>query len=195
MPHSPGAAGAPDVMIFLLDDAQPPPRAQRLQAAARSYAVACGRHFGAAAIRHGAQGKPYFAGQPGLHFSVSHSGAYWAVAFADQPVGLDIQEIRRQDYAGIARRWFHPAEQEYLRRQEGAEAFFALWSAKESYSKLLGTGINDDFAAFSVVDQGRLSACCGGALLRRPLCLPGYSCCLAAYRVRRIILRQQLPPV
>ena len=36
------------------------------------------------------------------------------------------------------------------------EAFFAVWTAKESYVKLLGQGIDDGFARFSVVQKAVL---------------------------------------
>ena len=38
-----------------------------------------------------AQGKPWFPAAPELHFSISHSGGRWVCAFADAPVGLDLQ--------------------------------------------------------------------------------------------------------
>lgn len=41
-----------------------------------------------------AQGKPWFPAAPELHFSISHSGGRWVCAFADAPVGLDLQAHR-----------------------------------------------------------------------------------------------------
>ena len=38
----------------------------------------------------------------------------------------------------------------------GPEAFFSVWTAKESYVKLLGRGIDAEFSSFSVVDEGAL---------------------------------------
>ena len=47
-----------------------------------------------------AQGKPWFPAAPELHFSISHSGGRWVCAFADAPVGLDLQAHRPCRSAG-----------------------------------------------------------------------------------------------
>ena len=41
------------------------------------------------------RGKPYFPHAPQLHFSISHSGAYWSCALSDQTVGFDLQETEQ----------------------------------------------------------------------------------------------------
>ena len=75
-----------------------------------------------------ARGKPAFADLPGLHFSISHC---------------------RQE--AITRRFFHPREQAWLTQYP--EAFFSLWTAKESVVKWSGKGIGEDFSRFSVIDE------------------------------------------
>ena len=59
------------------------------------------------------RGKPYFAGSGNVHFSVSHSGELVAVAFADTPVGIDLQQHKSHGDAAarhqkLASRYFHP---------------------------------------------------------------------------------------
>ncbi len=107
------------------------------------------------------KGKPYFPKLPYVHFSVSHSGKYFACAMSDIPVGLDIQEHTRRKNESeadadarrmkIAKRFFHPDENEYASCGP-AVRFFKVWTAKESYVKLTGKGIDADFSGFNVFD-------------------------------------------
>ena len=87
------------------------------------------------------QGKPWFPAAPELHFSISHSGGRWVCAFADAPVGLDLQAHRPCRALALARRFFAPEEAEWL-RSRGEAAFFDLWCAKESWLKYTGRGLS-----------------------------------------------------
>lgn len=98
------------------------------------------------------RGKPYFCASP-LHFSVSHSGRYWACAFYTAALGMDLQEHRSTNPEPVARRFFHPEERKHL-EESGFTDFFDLWAAKESYVKYTGTGISDSFSGFSVLGGG-----------------------------------------
>ena len=101
-------------------------------------------------------GKPFFADLPALHFSLSHCQSEWVCLIASAPVGIDIEQIRGCRQEAIARRFFHPLEQAWL--MQHPQAFFQIWTAKESVVKWSGTGIGEDFSRFSVVDEtGRLS--------------------------------------
>lgn len=84
-------------------------------------------------LAFGEWGKPYFPAFPQLHFSITHSGDTWMCAFGDAPLGLDYQIARPCRKEALSRRFFHPLEQEYLKAHP--DAFFPLWSAKESYIK------------------------------------------------------------
>ncbi|MDR3224683.1 MAG: 4'-phosphopantetheinyl transferase superfamily protein [Clostridiales Family XIII bacterium] len=134
----------------------------------------CGRSE-AVEIGLGAHGKPYFA-EPalrGTHFSVSHSGRYWAALFADAEVGLDIEDISirgrltEAKMEKIAARFFSEAERVFFSRGADAAAlseknltgysdsairFFNIWTAKESYIKYTGNGMSEGLASFSVFD-------------------------------------------
>ena len=80
----------------------------------------------------------------------------------------------------LSRRFFHPNEIEYTRRG-GTEAFYSVWTAKESYVKLLGTGIGGSFSHFSVVERGEIS---GDRLFARFTSIPvreGYSLTLCRW--------------
>ena len=100
-------------------------------------------------IAKGECGKPYFENAPWLHFSVSHSGGLWVCALCRYDVGIDIEQHAARDHAALSRRFFHPNEIEYTRRG-GTEAFYSVWTAKESYVKLTGTGLSRDLRALMV---------------------------------------------
>lgn len=122
-------------------------------------------------------GKPYFIDQPHIHFSISHSGDYWLCAMGPRPLGVDIQQHRDGALSAIAQRFFHPEEIAYL-AQSPASAFFQVWAAKESYVKYTARGIQDDFGAFSVVENGKIKARLEGAQFVFVPFLPAYTVCL-----------------
>ena len=107
-------------------------------------------------------GKPYFPKAKELHFSISHSGDYWVCAFAPQEVGVDIQEhtLNRNEtrqeatvrFAKMARRFFHPVEAKYV-ETESFYRFFGVWSARESYVKYTGQGIDASFSEHCVIPE------------------------------------------
>ena len=125
---------------------------QLLQKAASAYCAEIGRPLPNLATARAEGGKPFFLHAPDLHFSISHSGGIWTCAFGDTPLGLDLQQIKPIRETGIARRFFHPNEIAYL--EEHPDAFFPLWTAKESYVKLTGRGVAAEFPRVSVIRGG-----------------------------------------
>ncbi|MCD8364885.1 MAG: 4'-phosphopantetheinyl transferase superfamily protein [Clostridiales bacterium] len=107
--------------------------------------------------RNGEYGKPYIEELPDVHFSISHSGGFWACAIGSAEVGLDLQEVKEVREEKLARRFFHPSEVEWL-EEHGFDQFSRLWAYKESYVKYTGVGLRDGMDYFSVVDGG-LPAC------------------------------------
>ena len=105
-------------------------------------------------------GKPYFPQARELHFSISHSGEYWVCAFGPGEVGVDIQEHTmtrsetRQEatvrFAKMAHRFFHPVEAEFV-TLESFYRFFGVWTARESYVKYTGQGIDASFSEHCVI--------------------------------------------
>lgn len=97
------------------------------------------------------RGRPEFS-KPGFpYFSVSHSGDWFGCAVSQRRIGFDLQFIaEKKDLCRIARRFFCPEEAEYLEKN-GCDDFYKLWTAKESYVKYTGTGIDDGFGEFSAV--------------------------------------------
>ena len=84
-------------------------------------------------------GKPFLPDGP--HFSISHCREGIAVAVDDQPIGIDIEGIRRVDQDFVAR-VMNKEEQELIGSAiEPARMFTRLWTRKEAIVKAQGVGI------------------------------------------------------
>ncbi len=95
-------------------------------------------------------GKPYLVSEPGIHFSLSHSGEWAVCAVSDHPVGVDIErcEPGRRD---VASRFFHREEVRYLNTllpSSRDDAFYKLWTLKESFVKSTGRGLDLPLRSF-----------------------------------------------
>jgi 4'-phosphopantetheinyl transferase len=104
----------------------------------------------------GARGKPRLAGcAVDLRFNLSHSGerALLAVALGRE-VGVDIEHTTAdRDFTGVASASFSPSEIAALDRApatERREAFFRIWTRKESFIKALGDGMHFPLDGFDV---------------------------------------------
>lgn len=91
-------------------------------------------------------GKPLLVDDPDLHFSLSHSGDWIALATSEhQPVGIDIEHPRRhRNIMRIAHRYFHPDECALLEappQSETLRQFYRMWTLKEAFFKARGTGL------------------------------------------------------
>lgn len=94
--------------------------------------------FGITDIQIKRDGKPYIEDCP-YHFNLSHSGDFLLLAVGESPVGADIEKITRIRPKTMAK-YFSQSEQQQVQKQ-GTEAFFELWTKKESYVKYTGEGI------------------------------------------------------
>lgn len=95
-----------------------------------------------------AHGKPRVAGGP--EFSLTHSGDLVGVAVSEQPVGLDVEQIRHMhDLAGVAAAVCSATES-----TTGDEDFFRLWTRKEALLKATGDGLLSPMAAITLDDHG-----------------------------------------
>ena len=89
-------------------------------------------------IKHRSNGAPYIQDKE-KHISISHSRKSVAVAISNTPIGIDIEECSRKQYA-LYKRYTTPTEQEWIEntsntttQQQIAEI---IWSAKEAIYKL-----------------------------------------------------------
>lgn len=129
-------------------------------------------------------GKPYYPNAPHIHFSISHSGDYWICGFSEEPVGIDLQEHRKANYSGLSKRFFHPLEDDYLKKNNYSY-FFSVWAAKESYVKYLGTGFIKETESFSVVNGSlELRSNMGDAVIEHLPFMPNYSFCVCAQQIK-----------
>lgn len=102
-------------------------------------------------------GKPYLNNISDIHFNISHSGSYVACAVSNQVVGLDIEKIGNSNDKLI--QVFHKNEIAYLNKlpsKSRKEAFYKLWSLKESYIKYLGLGLAFPLNSFYIKEEDRV---------------------------------------
>lgn len=119
------------------------------------------------AVARDSRGKPYLPQLPHIHISVTHSGKWFMCAVSPVPVGIDLQEPSplhtetgkqaRQRYCRIAQRFFHPVEAAYI-IQDPDTRFFRIWTAKESYVKYTGRGMDAMYDRFCVLPNGEFPA-------------------------------------
>ena len=87
-------------------------------------------------------GKPFCKSHKNIHFSISHSGDFIAVATGENEVGIDI-ELLKDPTEKLIDRVCCENEKVFINTTENrAKAFTEIWTKKEAYLKALGTGID-----------------------------------------------------
>lgn len=113
-------------------------------------------------FEYGQYGKPYLALQRAHNFLFSASTSNEILSVVVQfgavlPVGIDLSHasqtaISPTEFMDQFNEMFHPVERSQLMAVEPLErrylAFNQLWTLKEAFTKLLGSGLNVDLAAF-----------------------------------------------
>jgi 4'-phosphopantetheinyl transferase len=110
-------------------------------------------------FRVAAYGKPELDLDADLKFNLSHTEGTAVLALArERRVGVDVERVRENlKPLELAERFFSAAEAAWLRSQPAAQhisAFFACWTAKESYIKACGDGFFMPLSGFSIIPQG-----------------------------------------
>ena len=93
-------------------------------------------------INYNQHNKPYIENFPHYHFNLSHSGNLVVLAESRFPVGIDAEliSIPREN---VAKKYFTESENVFLSESKNKNtAFFRIWTSKESYVKMLGTGLS-----------------------------------------------------
>lgn len=122
-------------------------------------------------------GKPVFRNNKDVCFSISHSSNYAAIAFGEQPLGMDTECVKHANLK-VAKRFFTKEEYAYLTEKdetEQADRFCQIWTAKEALIKAAGGGLSIPLGSFSVLEN---TAKCAGesyTLYRRKIELSGES--------------------
>lgn len=104
-------------------------------------------------ITYGPEGKPQ---AENVHFNLSHSGDLVVCAVGGKAVGCDIEKTG-QEPEGVADRFFHRKEAEYLQKFQEPERsvmFYRLWTWKESYVKMTGEGLQLPLQEFEILPEG-----------------------------------------
>lgn len=107
-------------------------------------------------------GKPLLKTNSGTdaHISISHTEGMWICATASLSIGIDIERIK-SGRRNVAERYFHHDEKELLNTYNNDEqynrTFFTLWTAKEAYGKLLGSGVNSEILGTQVGTKANIT--------------------------------------
>lgn len=104
-------------------------------------------------------GKPYLENNPDFHFNISHSQNQIVCVSSCNCVGIDIQHIELISL-DLARKFF--TKQEYLHLinlypyRKRLEAFYDIWTLKESFIKAVGKGLHIPLNTFNLVHEDKL---------------------------------------
>lgn len=89
---------------------------------------------------------PRVQGQSNLFLSLSHSGDYLFAALSDQPIGIDVEQVRqRRSLLAMAELVCHPDERAVLHAladNARAQYFLQQWTRKEAWLKCHGLGLD-----------------------------------------------------
>jgi len=111
-------------------------------------------------ISYNPYGKPYIDNVRHFKFNISHSGGYVAIATGRQKVGVDI-ELKKEIDMSVAKRFFTQNEYEYIRsfvsESDRRDAFYTLWTLKESYIKAVGKGLKIPLNSFELTIGDKIS--------------------------------------
>lgn len=105
-------------------------------------------------LRLGEHGKPELANH--THFNLTHAGRFAVLATAELAVGVDMESsLHPANYLSVAARFFHPDEVAFVQSAaDPKDAFFSIWTLKESYLKAEGSGFSRGPASFAVLPVG-----------------------------------------
>lgn len=95
-------------------------------------------------IGTGQHGKPFLKEYPDIHFNISHCKTAIAVAVSSEPIGIDIESIRKHTPALVERTMNPQESRQIMESSDPQREFIRLWTIKESVFKLSGSGITDD---------------------------------------------------
>ena len=130
-------------------------------------------------IRFTENGMPFLPEGP--YVSLSHSGNFACLAVsASAPLGIDIEQQRDKDLARLGKTAFHPLEYDFFMQEPDAVRFYDLWTLKESYVKMIGSGFSIEPSSFCVLPEKMLLPQEGMPFMRNFDCIDGYSLALCA---------------
>ena len=112
----------------------------------------------------------------GPYFSISHCKSGIAVAVSNQPIGIDIEAVRPLK-VDLVKKTMNPLEQEaILSASQPDWAFTRLWTRKEAFLKMKGTGIINDLHA-ALADSN------GAKFMQIDNTSHNYTCCIVVQKM------------
>lgn len=108
----------------------------------------------------------------GAWFSLSHSGDIVVCAVSDQPIGLDVEQIRPVRPGPL--KALPPEERTYAAAGEEPERFWRLWTAKEAWIKCRGGHLGQFRKPILTMEDDSLRYAEKGYIFRTPPCPAGY---------------------
>jgi len=101
-------------------------------------------------IQYTRNGKPFLHGGP--YINLSHSGDFVCLAVCvSAEVGIDLELHNDKNFITLGKTAFHPAEYDFFLQEPGKVRFHDLWTLKESYVKMIGSGFSIMPASFCVL--------------------------------------------
>lgn len=98
-------------------------------------------------------GKPEIENSKNIHYNISHSSEYVVCAVSDVEIGIDIEKKREINCIDISSRYFSVEENGLIEGKtykKSLDAFYKLWTLKESYIKCCGKGFSIPLHSFSL---------------------------------------------
>lgn len=106
-------------------------------------------------------GKPYLKDHPNFHFNISHSQNQIVCVTGRNRVGIDVQHMKQMaNFLNLSKKIF--AHQEYchliniVSYYKRLEAFYDIWTLKESFIKAVGKGFHIPLNTFILVHEEKL---------------------------------------
>ncbi len=111
------------------------------------------------AIELESTGRPVLTGALGGYFvSIAHSGPHVVVGFANQQIGVDVEQFRQSAPSPRLMARVCSADElrllEKMNDDERAVAFMTVWTRKEAYGKAIGVGIGFGLRSITVGMSG-----------------------------------------
>ena len=60
---------------------------------------------------------------------------------------------RSEDFLALGKTAFHADEIDFLEKKPAAERFYTIWTLKESYAKMFGTGFSVEPSSFCILPE------------------------------------------
>ncbi|WP_316833089.1 4'-phosphopantetheinyl transferase family protein [Pedobacter aquatilis] len=116
----------------------------------------------------------------GIEFNISHSGDICLLAFSQNPIGVDVEEINKSfNYQSLLADSFSENEINIIRTSATPEVtFYQLWTRKEAILKASGEGISDHLNQLTVLEN-HISDAGRAVMLTTFTPAPGYTATLA----------------